>query len=817
MIEEKEGPVKERFGEQEEREARPAEDRDGAGQSPASGDGRQATRQQPTLYRVEGVGCLDCAGEVEEAIADLPGVEEADFNPIAGRLAVVGEAEAEAIQKITKTEGWTVHPQGPRSQNGSSEATTKKPPTAGTPEGTPEGIAEDSAEGIPWWRQTRQVLLAISASLLLLGLIFEWTGLAEGLASGETVTRIVFGASILVGIYVPAKSAYGSLKRRRITINTLLVVGSAGALWLGLWEEAASLVVIFSLGEVMEVYASDRARRNLKALMDLAPPTAIVLREGGAEETVPVEAVRTGDLIRIKPGTRIPLDGEVVEGASAVNEAPITGESMPVDKERGDEVFAGTMSQNGILTVKVTAASSETTLAQIIRTVEEARAHKSSYENFGERFGTVYTPSMFVLAALVAAVPPLLFAQPFEPWFYRALVVLVISCTCGLVLSVPTAALAAISNGARRGLIVKGGAYLESAARVDTVALDKTGTLSIGQAELTDVIPGAASGTPRDELLRLAAGVESGSEHPIAAAVVRRAQKEGLQVPASTDFEALTGRGAVAEVEGERLGGRIFVGSPRLAREKGVLAEGVIAGEDTLEAVPALEAEGKTAIVVWKDGEVLGVLGVLGIQDPLREEAAEAISLLKEAKEQGVERVVMLTGDNRRTAEALAEQAGIDEVHAELLPDDKIRVVRELQERGHKVAMVGDGINDGPALAQADLGIAMGVRGTDVARETGDVVLMDDDLRRLAEALSLGRRATRTIRQNVFFSVGLVTVLVPTALFGLVGLVPAIAINEGSALVVIANGLRLLRARERVSNSVRHSVRDSVRAEKAAR
>jgi Cd2+/Zn2+-exporting ATPase len=595
---------------------------------------------------------------------------------------------------------------------------------------------------------------------------------------------------------IPARSAYASLKRKRITINTLLVVGSAGAIWLGLWEEAASLVVIFSLGEVMEVFASDKARRNLKALMDLAPPTAIVVGEGGAkggakgraEENVPVEVVRSGDLIRIKPGSRIPLDGEVVEGGSVVDEAPITGESMPVDKGPGDGVFAGTMNQNGVLTVKVTAASSETTLAQIIRTVEEARAHKSSYENFGERFGAVYTPLMFVLAALVATVPPLLFGQPFEPWFYRALVVLVISCTCGLVLSVPTAALAAISNGARRGLIVKGGAYLESAARVDTVALDKTGTLSIGQPELTDVVPW--EGISREELLGLAAAVESGSEHPIAAAVVRRAQKEGLPVPPSTGFEALTGRGALAEVEGER----VFIGSPRLAEE-----EDISAGD--LEAAPTLEAKGKTAIVVWRGGKILGVLG---IQDPLREEAAEAVSLLKE---RGVKRVVMLTGDNRRTAEALSKQAGIDEVHAELLPDDKIRVVRELQERGHRVAMVGDGINDGPALAQADLGIAMGVRGTDVARETGDVVLMDDDLKRLAEALSLGRRATRTIRQNVFFSVSLVAVLVPTALLGWVNLVPAIAINEGSALVVIANGLRLLRARDSISDSVRSGVR----------
>jgi Cd2+/Zn2+-exporting ATPase len=750
---------------------------DGSGQGSRNEARGEMANAQVSTFALKGVGCLDCAKEVEEAIAALPGVEEADFNPVVGRLTLVGEADLEAIQKITKTEGWTLRPQGrTESPNGSPVATVEAPSAEGTP---PREVEEPK----PWWKQTRQVLLALSASLLLFGLIFEWTGFADRLDGGELLARTLFGASILVGIYIPGRSAWGSLKRKRLTIDTLLVVGTVGAISLGLWEEAASLVVIFSWGEVMEVYASDRARRNVKALMELAPSSAILVRDG-EERIMPVESVRAGNLIRIKPGSRVPLDGMVVEGVSAVDEAPITGESMPVDKEEGDEVFAGTMNQQGVLTVRIMAASSETTLAQIIRTVEAARAHKSSYENFGERFGAVYTPAMFVLAALVAALPSL-FGQPFEPWFYRALVVLVISCSCGLVLSVPTAALAAISNGARRGLIVKGGAYLEAADRIDVVALDKTGTLSVGQPELTDVVQ--VSSSPREELLSLAAAVEANSEHPIAAAVVRRARVEGVNIPPSESFSALTGRGATAEVNGER----VWVGSPRLAAEEGVL-------DGNLQALRELESGGKTTIVAWRDGKV--VLGVLGIQDPLRQQAAEAVVSLRE---RGVKRVVMLTGDNERTAEALAKQAGIDEVRAELLPDDKIRVVRELQERGHKVAMVGDGINDGPALAQADLGIAMGVRGTDVARETGDVVLMDDDLMCLSEVLSLGRRATRTIRQNVYLSVGLVAVLVPVALLGWVGLVPGIAINEGSALLVIANGLRLLGSQSELPTTTR--------------
>lgn len=723
-----------------------------------------APQERPgvTVYRVSGMGCLDCASEIQDAIAHLPGVAAVDFNPIAGRLVVTGQANLAAIQAIAQTEGWTVVLQAG---------------AVGVTDGAAEGEAASAqpVEPRPWWQQTRQRLLALAAGLLAVGLVWEWVGLAERLPGGELLARVIFSAAILAGIIMPARSAWSSLRRRRITINTLLVVGTIGAVALGLWEEAASLVVIFSLGEVMEVFASDRARRHLKALMDLAPPSALVLRDG-VEQPVPVERIQAGELIRIKPGSRVPLDGEVQEGMSAVDEAAITGESIPVDKRVGDRVFAGTMNQHGTLTMRVTAAAADTTLAQIIRTVEEARARKSTYENFSERFGAVYTPAMFVLAGLVAFLAPLLLGQPFAPWLYRALVVLVISCSCGLVLSVPVAVLAAISNGARRGLIVKGGAYLEAADAIDTVALDKTGTLTEGRPEVIDVVPLGVL-TPA-ELMRLAAGVEANSEHPLAAAVMRRAAQDEVSVPTATAFTALPGRGARAMVDGVEL----WVGSPRLATEQGVAPR-------ELAAITALEAEGKTTIALWREGTVLGVLG---FQDPLRAEAAEAVARLKA---RGVRHIVMLTGDNRRTAEALARQAGITEVAAELLPEDKIRAVRELQARGRRVAMVGDGINDGPALAQADLGIAMGVRGTDVARETSDVVVMDDDLRRLADTLTLGRQATRTIRQNVYLSVSLVAVLVPVALLGWVGLVPAITINEGSALLVIANGLRLLYAR----------------------
>ena len=557
-------------------------------------------------------------------------------------------------------------------------------------------------------------------------------------------------------------------------MNALIIAGTGGALVLGLWEEGAALLAIYSLGGVLEAWVVERAQRALRSVAELSPETASRLQDG-TETRVGVEQLEVGDLLRVLPGERIPLDSRVVEGRSAVDESSVSGEPIPVDKGPGDPVFAGTLNQNGGLIVEATARASDSTVAQVIRAVEEARRHKSSLEAFGERFGSIYTPTMFGVALVIALIPGAL-GLGWLTWFYRALVVLVISCSCGLIMSVPVATLAAVTSGARRGLVVKGGAFLEAAGAIDTVVLDKTGTLTLGRPVVRDVI--GLGGHSAREVLQLAAAVERGSEHPLALAVTQRARDAGSMEPAGANFEATPGLGASAEVFGRRT----WVGSPQWAREMNPSWS-----KDVFEG-----PGGGTPVAVW-GGD--GPIGVILISDAVRPEAAAAVRTLRQ---RGFSRILIFTGDGRAAAEAVAHEVGISEVIANLRPIDKSRELARLQSDGRRVAFVGDGINDAPALAQAHLGIAMGLRGTDLARATCDVILMDDDLRRLPEIFGLGRRATVVMQQNVAISITEVFALVGAALLGFVGLVPAIALNEGAALAVTANGLRLLRFRSTV-------------------
>jgi len=506
--------------------------------------------------------------------------------------------------------------------------------------------------------------------------------------------------------------------------------------------------------------------------MELVPREALVKRNG-QELTLPVEEVRVEDIIIVRPGEKVPLDGVVVAGSSSVDQAPVTGESMPVSKGVGDEVFAATINQRGSLEVRVTKLSKDTTLAKIIHSVEEAEAKKSSYQHFAETFGRYYTPAMFGLA-LVTALLPMAFGQPFTPWFYRGLVVLVVSCSCGLVLSVPVSVVAAITNAARKGILIKGGAYLEAAAGLRTILFDKTGTLTISRPRVTDVV---GLNSAKEDLLPLAAAIESRSEHPLGDAIVRRAKEEGLAIPEVAEFESITGLGVRARVNGNLY----YVGSRRLFQKLSVpLSE----AERELQR---LEGEGKTAVLVGTEKEVLGIIAVA---DQLRPEAVE---MVKELRKAGVERIVMLTGDNEGTARAVAQQVGVDEYRAQLLPDDKVEAVKEFKRKYGRVAMVGDGVNDAPAMATADVGIAMGAAGTDVAIETGDLALMSDDLSRIPYALKLSQRSVANIKQNIAAALVIIAFLIPVALAGLIDLVPGLLLNEASMLIVIANGLRLLR------------------------
>jgi len=618
-----------------------------------------------------------------------------------------------------------------------------------------------------WYRQSKTVLLALAAGLAALGF-------AVGVFASGWPTKTIFAAAVLCGGYYPALAAWDSLKKFTLTINTLLVAATAGALLLNLWGEAATLVVVFSLGGVLESFAVDRARSSLRDLVELTPPTARVVRQG-VEHVVPVAGVKPGEFILLKPGDHIPLDGLVLAGLSTVDQATITGESIPAFKKPGDTVYAGTVNLNGSLEVKVTARSRDTTLARIIHAVEEHQARKSSYQRFSERFGALYTPALFAVALAVMLVPPLLLGGPWRDWFYRGLVVLVVSCSCGIALSVPVAIVAAIAHAARLGVLIKGGVYLEILGRVKTVVFDKTGTLTYGDPAVVDIL--TFSGFSEDKLLELAAVVERKSGHPLAGAVIAAAEERHLTKRRVLDFRALPGLGAY---------GRIGKHAYHVGNLKLIEAHGIVTAEAALGAA-ALEREGKSLVYVTDDDHLIGLIAVA---DTVRETAAAALVDLRKL---GLKRLVMLTGDNAATAAAIAGQVGINEYRANLLPDAKASAVLALEQDHGPAAMIGDGINDAPALAAASIGIAMGAAGSGIAVETGDIVLMADDLNKLAFVVRLSRRTRRVIAFNISAALTIVVILVTLALLGRIQLVPGLFINEIGAFLIILNGVRLLR------------------------
>lgn len=628
------------------------------------------------------------------------------------------------------------------------------------------GPVDDDKIALAWYRQPKIVLLAVAALLTAVGF------LAAIVAPGWPATA-VFLAAVLCGGYYPALAAWESLLNLTLTINSLLVAATAGAIALNLWGEAATLVVVFSLGGILETFAVDRARNSLEELIRLAPPTARVIRQG-VENVVPVALVKMGEFILVKPGDQIPLDGTVSAGLSTVNQATITGESIPAFKKPGDGVYAGTVNLNGSLEVKVTARARDTTLAKIIHAVEEHQARKSSYQRFSERFGAIYTPALFGVALGVMLLPPLM-GGPWRDWFYRGLVVLVVSCSCGIALSVPVAIVAAIARAARQGVLIKGGAYVELLGRIKIIVFDKTGTLTYGDPAVVDIL--TFGDFSENKVLEVAAAVERKSGHPLASAVITAAEARKLPKRRVLDFRALPGLGAYG-----RIGRNIYhVGNLKL-----ITAHDIVTAEASLGAA-ALEAEGKSLVYVTENDQLVGLIA---IADTVRETAAAALADLKRS---GMQRLIMLTGDNVTTASAIAAQVGIDEYRADLLPEAKAAVVVALQEEFGRAAMVGDGINDTPALAAASVGVAMGAAGSGIAVETGDIVLMADDLSNLAFAVRLSRRTRRIIGFNIGAALTIVLVLVTLALLGRVQLVPGLFINEMGAFLIILNSVRLLR------------------------
>lgn len=622
-----------------------------------------------------------------------------------------------------------------------------------------------------WYSRNRELAWSLAAGALLSsGFALDRSSIESALVVPIYLGSYAFGGFDLV------RHALSGIRKGRFAfdIDLLMLLAALGAAVLGEWAEGAFLLFLFSLAHALEHYALGRARASIRALADLAPPVARVQR-GDRIEDVPVANVQKGERVLVRPAERVPVDGRIVSGRSAINQAPITGESVPIDKAEGDDVFAGTINGEGALTVETTKAAGDRTLDRVIKLVEEAQTQKAPTQVFTDRFERIFVPAVLVADVLVIVVPPVVGIWDWSTSFYRGMALLVASSPCALALGTPATVLAGIAQAARRGVLVKGGMHLENLGTVTAIALDKTGTLTLGQPEVTDILP--AEGVTAQQLLRVAAAVEQQSQHPLAAAVVRKAEAEGIRIESAEAVESVTGRGIRAVVGGRR----VEIGNARLFNEAGVTVS-----PEIVEFRSRLQARGRSVMLARSDERWLGVIG---LADRPREGVRDVLDRLRQA---GLKRIVMLTGDHRAVGEAIGNEVGVDEVRAELLPEDKVTAMQALLEAHGRVAMVGDGVNDAPALAQATVGIAMGAAGTATALETADVALMADDLGRLPFAIGLSRKARAIIRENLYLSLMVIAVLVLATTTGVFGIGPAVLVHEGSTLIVIANALRLL-------------------------
>jgi Zn2+/Cd2+-exporting ATPase len=723
----------------------------------AEAAGADVTRRYGhVVLPIRAVDGEDAGRRIEDTLLDTEGVLVASVNLPAQRVRVEFDRDVVSrhrIEHVLTDMGYAV------GEPGHTHVGCCRPK---------EAVTEEAS----LYERHRELIWSLAAGALLVGgFVGElFFGLPRPAAVAVYVASYVFGGFDIVRHWI------GSVRRGRFAfdIDLLMLLAALGAAILGEWAEGALLLFLFSLAHALEHYALGRARNAIRALADLAPATARVLRDGHEVE-VPVEMVATRELVVVRPAERIPVDGVVHEGASSVDQAPITGESVPVEKGPGADVFAGTINGDGSLVVATTRAAGDRTLDRVVRLVEEAQTQKAPTQRFTERFSRIFVPSALVAVVLVATIPPLVGWLELSESFYRSMALLVAASPCALALGTPATVLAGIAQAARRGVLIKGGAHLEQLGDVRALALDKTGTLTFGDPEVTEVIP--HDGVPQEELLRVAAAVERRSQHPLARAVVRRAAAEQLALPEAGPLQSFTSRGVRSSLNGEM----VEVGNLRLWDEDGITPPPGIR-----DAVDTLVATGRSVMVVRRGERWLGVIGVA---DRPRAGMREFIEQLRA---QGVGPIVMLTGDNRGVAEAVGREVGVDAVRAELLPEDKLEAIRELRrEHGH-VVMVGDGVNDAPALAHATVGIAMGGAGTAVALETADVALMGDDLTRLPFAVGLSRKARAIIRQNLFIALAVIAILVVATTTGVLGLGLAVLVHEGSTLVVIANALRLL-------------------------
>jgi Cd2+/Zn2+-exporting ATPase len=692
-------------------------------------------------YRVEGMDCASCARTLEKAVGGVAGVETARVSFGSASLELWGDPKPDAVLAAVSSAGFSARP--------ASERRVLQ------------------ASGPLWRRAPRAFSLVLALAILLLAVV------ATLASAPRMLAEPLYLASMVVGGWPVARAAITALRRRSLDMNVLMALAAVGAVGIGAYAEGAWVLALFALGTWLETFALDRTRRSVEELAELAPEEARIV-EGGAERLVAVAEVAVGARILVRPGERVPLDGVVESGASSVDESPINGESVPADRGPGDPLYAGSLNQLGSLVVRTTRVAADSTIARIVELVEQAQGSRAPSERLIDRFARIYTPIVFAAALAVATIPALLGADG-STWLYRALALLIVACPCSLVISIPVAVVAAIGAAARGGVLIKGGEALENLAHVTVVALDKTGTITLGAPRLTATR--TFGGLDEDEALRLAASLERGSEHPLAAALVRAAADHPIALSEADRLVALPGLGLDAELERRAL----WAGGPRLAGER--------LGTALPASIAELEADGQTVILL---GEADQLLAAFGLRDGPRPEARTTISALRQS---GIDRIVMLTGDNDAVARTIATSVGIDDYHASLLPADKLERVRDLEQTAGAVAMVGDGINDAPALAAARVGVAMGAAGSAIALDSADVALMSDDLSRLPATIALARRSVRVMRQNVIASLvvkGAVVALVP---FGLVTLWMAVAADMGMSLLVTLNGLRLLQVK----------------------
>jgi Cd2+/Zn2+-exporting ATPase len=703
-------------------------------------DTSKQSKYHKSVFTISGLDCGECANKLEKHLSAMEVVHSATVNFATAKLTIEHTTTHSAIIQAVAQVGYK------------AEIIT-------------QALHHTKAQAA-WWSNKKTIATIASGITLAITMLLDWLGMKD------IILIPLYILTIAVGGYNTAKSGFYSLRSLTFDMNFLMTVAVIGAAAIGQWGEGATVAFLFSFGNTLQTYTMDKTRQSIRALMELAPAEALVLRDG-VESKLPVEEILIGDVMIIKPGERIAMDGIVKNGVSSVNQATITGESIPIEKKVGDSVYAGTVNEHGALEIEVTKIAADSTLAKIMHLVEEAQSQKAPSQQFVDTFAKYYTPAVLFIAAAIMVVPWLLFGEPFAPWFYKGLVLLVISCPCALVISTPVSIVSAIGNSSRNGVLIKGGAYLEQMGSIQAIAFDKTGTLTHGRPRVTDSI--SFNPSPEQDLLITAASIEKWSEHPLAAAIVEKAA--GLPLQPVSNFKALVGRGAQADLQGQT----IYIGNPRLFEELGLDLS------QYQNQITDLQLQGKTLMLV---GTQDSIHGMIAVADTLRDNSKDALMKLREA---GITHIAMLTGDNPRVAASIAKSLNIDTLYSELLPEDKVTTIKQLMKKYQNVAMVGDGVNDAPALAASTIGVAMGVAGSDTALETADIALMSDDLGKLAYVIKLSKKTLSIIKQNISFSILIKIIFVILTFTGMANLWLAVFADTGSSILVTLNGMRLMR------------------------